>query len=440
MSKVYLGFGRKEFTPDGPIGMNSRVVGTVVTEPLYVSCIAWREEKTTVLTLSVDLRNMYDVFQIPVREAISEKTGVPFSFIVLAGTHNHSCPDISSFRRLGVKDWYDRIGLPAILSAAEEAIADLSPLKRMVGGETVVEKVAFVRRFLREDGTWKTIGCTPNPSPTVAAESEADPQLRAVRLEREGKKDLILVNFQTHAAHCLSTNPDRISADFVGSMRRVLEEDGDAFSVYFQGACGNVNTFARLPKDKPGWGGTYEWVGERIGNAAKIALSHGKEMKIGPLVYQPGELTCTVNHRKTHLADKVALVRREEDPEQRQKLMEEYGFANRYELTAILERSEFGQTREMPISVFVMGDLAMGITPVELFCSCGKAFREISPYPMTFFIGYANGEHNYLADAPSFPHEGYEVLECHYVPGTGEALALKLGAMLQGIQKETKPL
>ena len=75
----------------------------------------------------------------------------------------------------------------------------------------------------------------------------------------------------------------------------------------------------------------------------------------------------------------------------------------------------------------------MGFAPVELFDTCGKAFRETSRYPMTFFVGYTNGSHSYMPSALAFPNGGYEPLECHYVPGTGEMIALKLSEMIHHV-------
>ena len=86
--------------------------------------------------------------------------------------------------------------------------------------------------------------------------------------------------------------------------------------------------------------------------------------------------------------------------------------------------------KDASFSVLILGDLAMGFAPVELFDACGKAFREASAYPMTFFSGYTNAAHSYMPSATAYPHGGYEALECHYVPGTGEMIALKLAAMV----------
>ena len=115
--------------------------------------------------------------------------------------------------------------------------------------------------------------------------------------------------------------------------------------------------------------------------------------------------------------------------------MDEAGITSRYEVGSIIQRANFGETRQMPLSSIVVGDLAMGFAPVELFDTCGKNFRDASPCPMTFFCGYAMGYHSYMPSAIAFPNEGYEALQCHYVPGTGEMIALELARQVNMLKK-----
>jgi hypothetical protein len=315
-------------------------------------------------------------------------------------------------------------------------MADLAPVTGAEGGTTITEKLGFVRRYQRTDGTWSGIAGTKSDAPLAKAETKADPELRAVRVFREGKKDVVLVNFQAHAASGLGTHPTLVHADFVGPLRRDVEKECDCLMIYLQGACGNVNCNARLPEDKIGWPDNCFKIGEAMAKDVSEALAEAKPLSLGDeihLVNAP--LTCTVNHAKTHLAEKAKEIRSIEDPALREKMMQEAGITNRYEIGAIIKRSAFGEFRDMPLSTLVVGDLAMGFAPVELFDTCGKAFRDASPYAMTFFCGYTNGSHSYMPSAIAFPHFGYEVMECHYVGGTGEMIALKLAAMLNQTKK-----
>ena len=49
MDTLKLGFGRADFTPAPPVPLNSTTMGTEVIDRLFVSCLAWQDESTTVL-------------------------------------------------------------------------------------------------------------------------------------------------------------------------------------------------------------------------------------------------------------------------------------------------------------------------------------------------------------------------------------------------------
>jgi len=431
MNSLMLGFGRCDFTPDGPVPQNGSRTGVTVKDRLYATCLAWRDEEKTVLQYSMDLRNIYNPQYDIIAPQIAEQVGIPQENILLTMTHNHSAPDVGMLAHNPlIRDWLERIGLPAMIGAGKAALEDLSPVKSAEYGKIVTKKLGFVRRYFRTDGTHAGIVGQKSTAPLDRAETQADPELRVVRVLREGKKDVALINFQTHAASGLGTHPDLIHADFVGSLRNVVEAEGDVLSIYLQGACGNVNCNARLPEDKIDWPDDCFKIGEAMGGYVKEALMQTKPLSLGKICFKNEALICQVNHAKTHLAPIAKTIRDEKDPEKKAAMMEEAGITSRYELSAILKRSAFGKTREMPLSSLTIGDLAMGFAPVELFDTCGKEFRDAAAYPVSFFCGYTNGSHSYMPSALAFPNGGYEVMECHYVPGTGERIALKLAAMV----------
>lgn len=435
MGQLRIGFGRRDFSPDGSISMNSTKTGTYLFDHLYASCVAWQEDDLTVLQYSLDLRSIYERAYGIIHGAVTEEIGLPGNRIIISVTHNHSSPDMALLDRPEQMDWLNRIGLPAIIHAGKDALADLSPVNGAVAGTSQAPKTSSVRRCFRADGNLAGVASKKTNSPIVRHESDADQELRVVRFFREGKKDLILLNYQVHAASCLSQYNDRISADIVGPIRKVLEAEGDAYAVYLQGACGNTSCGTKVPEEKADWPKDYYESGTLIGNFAKSALQNAKPLTLGKLKFNWSELTCRVNHAKTHLADKALAIREETDPEKKQQMMDEAGITSRYEVTAIIKRSNYGDTRKMPLAALVCGELAMGFAPVELFDTCGKSFREASPCDMTFFCGYSMCYHCYVPSAAAFPNLGYEVLQCHYVPGTGEIIALELAHQVRTLYK-----
>jgi len=72
------------------------------------------------------------------------------------------------------------------------------------------------------------------------------------------------------------------------------------------------------------------------------------------------------------------------------------------------DRGEAGTIR-FPIRFAILNDsLALWSAPVELFCEISMNVRSHSPYPDTFYFGYANGWLGYLATRQAFSEGGYE--------------------------------
>ena len=156
MIRFYAGFGREDYTPDKQVKLNSVKVSEVVEAPVKVTCTALGDGEKTVLIFSNDLRGATTWFVNQVKTRVGETTGIPASQIFVCATHNHSSPDINFYKEEVMEDWLERIAFPAILAAAKNAIDDLSPCTLKMG-KTCVPKVAYTRRYFREDGSFHGI-------------------------------------------------------------------------------------------------------------------------------------------------------------------------------------------------------------------------------------------------------------------------------------------
>lgn len=437
MGKLKLGYARENFSPDKPVRMNGSKTGKTVYQPVCVTGLSFRQGQTRVLVLDMDMRQPNDHFLDIVKPMVAQATGIPQENIVFQTTHNHSYPDISCKDDPAVIDWRTRIGIPAIVRAAEAAVADEKVIIGMEGGTAITANINAVRRYQRADGTWRGIA-TANPSkaPIVAHESEADPELRAVRIHRDGGKAVVLVNYQTHAASALVQMPEAINADFVGPLRDKLEKEDDVLVAYLQGACGNCNYLTRLPSEIPSSIRAFEKVGEALAEYTRQALAQAKPLALGKLQYRSGSLACTVNHTKDHLAPQAIEIGKEPDPDKKLAMMHAVGIDNRYERGAIIKRLDMPEIEQMEMAELAIGDLAFTFDPVELFDTCGKQLRDASPYPMTFNCCYALNYRGYMPAHDCWPHGEYEVVMCHYLPGTGESMVLYHLAQLKSMRGE----
>lgn len=440
METLKIGYARRDITPDGQVQINSVLVSTHIETPLCVTALSVQSGDTRALVVSFDIREMTRTFRTVMQTRIAEATGLAESRILLTATHNHSTPDASYITKDNILDWRERICTPAALAAAKAAMADEKTVTAIAGGKTELENTTYVRRYQREDGTWYCIAsANPSKAPLVAHESKADPELRTVRICRENGEDIILVNYQVHAAHALSLAPTVICADFIHPLREKLEEKTGGKVLYLQGCCGNLNSFTRLEAEKPFAKQTYWDLGYAIADAALESMAKEQPLSAGDVRLQLGTLACAVNHTKDHLADKARELYNVSDPKERTRLLHEAGIANRYEQAQIIRRVEWpemqGEFHDMPLAALSFGDVAICFFPLEMFDVLGVRLRSGSSFPMTLPCGYSLDYYSYLPDSSAFPHGEYEVTQCHYVAGTGEHIVLKLLAMLQEMKK-----
>ena len=436
MNALMLGFAREDFTPDMPVRMNSQCTNDEVWHPIFATALYFCGEDQKVLVINLDIRELYSHFVNPLRPRLAQATGVKEENIILATTHNHSSPDCGASNEVAnCIEWKERFGYPAILRAAVAAVADAKPVTKMEAGRVMTPKLSFVRRYQLEDGTWKGIAtANTSESPRVRHESDADLEMRVVRMYREGGKDVILMNYQTHAAGALGKFPTKLNADFCGEMRDTVEEATGAYSVYLQGACGNTNYFTRLPEEKHLEKWDYREVGVILAKSVLEALENAAQLPLGKLTFRTENYMCDVNHSKDHLVPIALQIAEMEDPEAKKQAMRESGVNNRYELWGIIGRSRMPEQAPVELSSIGIGEFAMAFCPHEMFDILGKQLRDASPYAMTFPCNYAGIYQGYMPSAIMVPHGEYEVNMCRFVPGTGETELLRLLAQLRDMK------
>lgn len=436
MSEFYAGFGREDYTPDRQVRLNSVRLSDQVVAPLMVTCTALSDGEKTVLIFSNDLRGSTTWLVNQIKTRVSESTGIPEEHIFVCATHNHSAPDVNYYKDEVMADWLERIAFPAILTAAQNALADLAPCT-LQSGKTDVPKVAYTRRYFRQDGTFHGIHVIKvSDAPLARHETEADPELRLLRFVREGKRDIVIVNFQVHAATALSST-NHLCADFITAVREDVESAREVSVMYLQGGCGNSNTYSKIDPDAPN--DDYLLAGHRLAAGVLSILDTLSPIESGKLEVANGSYEAVVNHAKSHMAplavELFSQIEREGITTEKEKraLFQANGFASRYEAAAINRRSKMGKTGTIPLSALRFGDAAFTFSPGEYFDVLFRQIREASPCEATMTVGYSNGGVGYIPSANGFANGGYETLQCSYIPGTGESCVLELLKLLNSL-------
>ena len=177
------------------------------------------------------------------RRAIKERLGISPDRVTIGATHNHS------YVKYGVNDepnrqWRETVLMPGMADAAQAAIDDLAPAE-IYTGKTATSKLTFVRRYWLSDGTFYDGYKEKRDSEIVSHESDPDEEIQLVRFVRGEKRDILLVNWQSHATKVTSSSRE-ISADYVGPLRDQVEAELDVNCVFCQGAAGTLAPGSRV--------------------------------------------------------------------------------------------------------------------------------------------------------------------------------------------------
>ena len=310
--------------------------------------------------------------------------------------------------------------IPGILKAGELALRDLAPAEIYTSkGDTT--NFAFVRRYKMADGSWDGIQMNNPCNDYAEHESEADSELRAIRFERGDKKDILLVNWQGHAAHGRGLHPDVISSDFIYELRTGVEKELDVHFSYHNGSSGNLNFTDYLGQQKFK---NFHEVGKGLVDVVKSAIKTEEKVNPGKVKAATTTVTCTVfvdDAKKVEGAKKYANA----SPDQQPGILVEYGLISSYEASNINSRQKRlakGPTADIALYAISCGDIAFFTSPFEQFDSDGKYVRDNSPFKMTFSCAYSNGHNGYLPSTFAYPHGCYEVYSTPFVMGTSDDL------------------
>lgn len=391
---LQVGYGRSDISPDEGIPLRgygdtmSRLSDGTVTERLYATCIAFTDETgNTVLLFHLDLCNSNEKIFDPIREEISEATGIPFEQVLVTATHTHSAPDIGN---IGAKEYTKQLN-GWLMDAALAALEDRREATIQVA-EAYPENLNWIRYYNYSDGSWGS-GTLPKGAKRVSHLRDTDNQLQMLRFVREDAKDVFLVNWQGHPHRDGAKDKLNATSDIVGAMRRVLEErDSDVLFAYFTGASGNVNNHSYI---------------DGVTTTADY-FEHGKAL----VEYMVAAEFTPVETAPIQLL---------------------------YRLEPVTSDSDQSQQFQFPLYAFSVGDIAFVTAPYEMFDTSGQAIKQGSPFKITFVCTCANASRGYLPTVEGFEaDDSYEVSVTKVIKGSAERMEGIYVEMLTEIYNKAK--
>ena len=377
--KFVVGYGEVDITPTSEVHLGSfqnamERVSTGVRNEFYAKTLAFTDaDGNTLLIIITDLSWGHTNQLSWLRAKIPQLYDIPAENILLGGTHNHNGPEWmgEGYNQAKNQTYFNSIFFPGVLQSVKLALEDRSEAQMMIGADKT-EGLTFVRRYIREDGNLTGSGhqdsYVPSDSPIDHYESEGDEEAQFLKIVREGKKDVLLAQWQCHAN--LYGNTTIAGTDWVGPMRDKMEEELNCHVIYMNGAAGNMNpnTKGKFTADYPNVNSCDD-KGEMIADA------------FIEMVTSDGFFT-NVASGKVQVKQVIYI-------------------GKQYSTSAAWE----GEMNSV-----VIGDLGLVTMPVEMFAESGVAIKEGSPCDMTLIMGYTNGICSYAPTRIAVENGGYEVI------------------------------
>lgn len=422
-----IGYGRICITPEESVpiagmGNTSKRMSTTVLDDLYATCLAFTDDTDqTVLLFTLDQLHANKEWTDPVREAVEKATGIPASHVMISHTHTHSGPDMHNEKEESIAR-YGAMMIARCAQAAELAMADRAPAT-MYTSTIETQRMCFTRHYEGQDENGKPTG----------HRGVADPTLQVVKIARDGKQDVYLVNWQAHATFNNGYTRYDISADYVGAMRSRMETLTGGKIAFFQGASGNLAGRSRIPGEEAAH--AYDEYGYALTDYAIQALKTLKPLADGPVQLLSDDFVVPVDHSDDHLLEKakevVALWYKTYDTKASRELAEKYGMTNYLHAGGIRTRALLPESVDFHIDAFRAGELAFVCAPYEMFGINGMHIKENSPFDRTFIVTSCNCLHGYLAADSAFDYQCYERDYRRYPRGTAERVADAFVTLLQ---------
>lgn len=361
-----------------------------------------------------------EMFIHPLREAVSEATGIAGARIFFAATHTHNAPAVYADHLEGVES-YREIYRASAVRAAQTALGELLPTSLSVG-TAEAPGMTFSRHYTFADGSVGGPGGKNKEKPIGHAD-EADCQVQMIRLAREGGKDILMMSFPVHGTSMSSEANKLISADVPGAIRAALEEETDLQVAYFIGAGGN-----QVPKSRAddNHGLCVKDYGKKVAEYIIAALPSVQPVEVGPIKILWEDYRAEANKERigeyAEACETIAAYG-EGGQAAAKPYLQKYKLSSVWEAYAIKRRYAAEDTVIYPLSVMILGQLSFTFASYEMFAPNGQYIKEHTPGAMTFVITCANGAKGYLPMERAFAYGVYECYVTLAKPGTAEKVA-----------------
>lgn len=409
------GVARANITPPVGIpmvGFAGRGPAEGVHDDLFATTLVLEAGDTRAVIVTADLLGFAESFVEEARVEMERRLGVPGAHVLFCASHTHYGPSTGAHEpdRLPEEVSAYLAHLKHVLiGTAKAALAQCRPVR--LGFAEGASHIGVNRRERRPDGQ---IVLGQNP------DGPCDPAVRLARLDTaEGRPLAVLVNFACHPVSAAGAMRE-ISADYIATVRQLVEGFTGATLLFLQGAAGNINPMEMRHSFEPA-----RRLGVMLGGeAAKLFESTTTQDAAGLEIASaridlPPMTAASLEEAERAVADLEAHCRRlrEEGAAPGSLWWAESRLRRAQAIRTSLQSDEPLPAIPAEPCAVRFGDVALVTAPAELFTETGIKIKRRSLLPRTLAVGYTNGAIGYVPTPEAYPEGGYEVTHaCQVAP------------------------
>jgi hypothetical protein len=376
-----VGIARVDITP--PLGVQMAGYSSAgrqargVHDPLLAQAITFDDGSRAVALVTLDLIfTLAEAEMKIVRDRVRASSRI--EDVIFVASHTHSGPVF-----FGMDNWNQKT-VDAIVAAIDGARKNA--VEARIGAGWGTTQIGANRRYQPIEGPavmwWR--------NSTRASSFPVDPTVGVIRIDHtDGRALAVLVHY---ACHPVVFGPDNLdySADYPGEMRKTIEAAFPGATAFFlQGGAGDINPYYdKTPLIQEGERHMRE-TGRQLGEeAVRVARTISST---APARGEVGIRVVTVQFDYRY------------DRAETNKLFEKFP-----ERRNLARYPLYGEPLRLPVTTLVLNrEFAFVGMPAEPFVEFQLYLRANSPLPATYFLGYCNGNVNYVPTIQAAARGGY---------------------------------
>lgn len=403
------------------VGSFSERLATHAWDPLKARALVIDNGTTRLGFVVVDScycpRELFD----EAKRRAAELCGMPPEHMLTAATHTHTAPASRDRRGVDADPQYVEHVIRGIVSALQQATANLAPAELGWGRCEVPEEVNNRRWYLKPGrmptnpfgGNEDQVKMNPPRGPNVLDRPAGpiDPEVLFLSVRtREGRPIALLANYSLHYVGGIPAGG--VSADYFGEFARQIEQrlfpegQQDALAPFVgimsNGTSGDINNIQFMsPRPRKKSFEQIRHVASLVADRISEALPQVNYLRTVALAMEQSELTLQVRKPSAERVAQATEFLAEPDDKKLPPRAKAYA-----KWTQMLH--EHDGTESLVLQAVRVGDVGITAIPCEVLVEIGLRIKANSPLKPTFTIELANGHYGYLPDPRQHRLGGYE--------------------------------